>query len=107
MVFVSACFGAKDDAIDEERPWEVAGILTGLLRAGVPAAVGMRWKVGDSASRQLAEQYYANLFADMPPEKALQRARLGLLADNKVDWANPIISKRRGVRFSPHNAAND
>ncbi len=107
MVFVSACFGAKDAAIDEERPWEVAGILTGLLRAGVPAAVGMRWKVGDSASRQLAEQYYANLFGNMPLEKALQRARLGLLANNKVDWANPIISKRRDVRFSPHNAAND
>jgi len=95
LVFLSACeLGATAEA-QEGRPWEEEGVVDALMQAGVPATIGMRWKVGDGNSRKLAETFYTQLLGGEPIERALMIARQAV--ENEPDWANPVLTKRHGV----------
>jgi hypothetical protein len=95
FVFLSACQAGDAAAADDERPWEETGIVNGLLRKGVPAALGMRWNIGDVSARQLVTRFYTELVGGRPIEQAVLFARQDLQAS--VEWANPVFSKRHGV----------
>ncbi len=96
FVFLSACqAGDAAAAADDERPWEETGIINGLLRKGVPAALGMRWNIGDVSARQLVTRFYTELLEGSSIEQAVLSARRDLQAG--VEWANPVFSKRHGV----------
>lgn len=95
LVFLSACQVGETAERRASRPWEEAGIVDALTRAGVPATVGMRWQVGDQNSRKLAETFYTELLSGKPVERALMIARQAV--EDQPDWANPILTKRHGV----------
>ena len=95
FVFLSACQAGDAAVVDEKRPWEETGIVNGLLRKGVPAALGMRWDIGDRSARKLVTRFYTELLAGHPIEQALLFARQEL--QTGVEWANPVFSKRHGV----------
>ncbi len=95
FTFLSACQAGDTAVTDEERPWEETGIVNGLLRKGVPAALGMRWNIGDASAKQLVTQFYTELLAGRSIEQAVLSARRDLQAG--VEWANPVFSKRHGV----------
>jgi hypothetical protein len=95
LVFLSACEVGLTAEQAEARPWQEAGIVDALTRAGVPATVGMRWIVGDQNGRTLAQTFYTELLSGKPAERALMIARQAV--ENEPDWANPILTKRHGV----------
>jgi hypothetical protein len=95
LVFLSACQVGLTAEQADARPWEEAGIVDALTRAGVPATVGMRWNVGDQNSRKLAQTFYTELLNGKPAERALMIARQAM--QDEPDWANPILTKRHGV----------
>lgn len=94
LVFFSACELGGTAAQDPARPWEEAGIVDAMVDAGVPAAIGMQWKVGQDNSRKLVETFYGEL-PNTPPERALMIARQAI--QDQPDWVNPILTKRHGV----------
>jgi CHAT domain-containing protein len=96
LVFLSACEGAGE-AGEKTLPWQEAGLVDALIRAGVPATVGMRWIVGDVNSRQLVKRFYETLLGGDTLEHALMLARQKLGDAGQSDWANPILTKRHGV----------
>jgi hypothetical protein len=78
------------------RPWEEAGIVDALTRAGVPVSVGMRWIVGEQNGRKLTEIFYKELLSSgRSAEYALMVARQAV--GDQPDWANPILTKRHGI----------
>ncbi len=95
LVFLSACEVGLMVEQEASQPWKEAGIVDALTRAGVPAAVGMRWQVGDQNSHTLAQTFYTELLSGKPAERALMIARQAV--ENEPDWANPILTKRHGV----------
>lgn len=95
LVFLSACEVGLTAEQAKRRPWQEAGIVDALTRAGVPATVGMRWIVGDQNGRTLAQIFYTELLSGKPAERALTIARQAV--ENEPDWANPILTKRHGV----------
>jgi len=95
LVFLSACEVGLTDELPLSRPWEEAGVVDALTRAGVPATVGMRWRVGDQNSRKIAQTFYTELLGGKPAERALTFARQAVAGE--ADWANPILTKRHGV----------
>jgi hypothetical protein len=100
LVFLSACnVGVTEESV-RGRPWDEAGIVDAFTRAGVPAAIGMRWKIGEQNARTMTETFYEELSKGTPIEQALMFARqaVDMPADEDlVDWANPILTKRHGV----------
>lgn len=95
LVFLSACEGGETAEQAASRPWQEAGIVDALTRAGIPATVGMRWIVGDQNGRTLAQTFYTELLNGKPAERALMIARQAVA--DEPDWANPILTKRHGV----------
>lgn len=95
LVFLSACEVGRTAADDEERPWLEAGMVDALTRNGVPAAVGMRWEVGDQNGMAVAERFYEELLNGASPQKALMLARQAI--NDQPDWVNPILTKLHGV----------
>jgi len=95
LVFLSACQVGGEAEREESRPWQEAGIVDALTRAGVPATLGMRWNVGDENGRKLAQNFYTELLNGKSAEHALMLARQAVI--EQPDWANPILTKRRGV----------
>jgi hypothetical protein len=95
LVFLNACYLADEDQIDPARPWEEGGMVDGLVRNGVPAAVGMRWKMGDDNASKLIKRFYEELLRGQPIERALMWARQDLRQE--ADWVNPVLTKRHGV----------
>lgn len=98
LVVFSACAVGQAGAQDPQRPWEAAGVVTGLLRAGVPAALGMQWNIEDDAGKRLMESFYeALLSGGASVEQSLKLARQALHADDRADWANPILTKKHDM----------
>jgi hypothetical protein len=95
LVFLSACEVGLTDDLSESEPWEEAGIVDALIRAGVPAVIGMRWRVGARNNSKMVESFYTSLLGGEPSERALMFARQAIA--DEADWANPILTKRHGV----------
>jgi hypothetical protein len=96
LVFMSACEVGMPAEIAESQPWKEAGFVDAFARAGVPATVGMRWKIGNENSHEVARTFYKSLLQDgQPAEQALKIARQAV--GDQPDWANPILTKRHGL----------
>jgi hypothetical protein len=95
LVFLSACELGGTAEQDEDRPWEEDGLVDALMQSGIPAAIGMRWKIGDENGHKLALTFYKGLLSGQPIELALMNAREAV--EDEPDWANPVLTKRHGV----------
>ncbi len=99
LVMLTACeVGLTAPNVGQQkRPWLEAGIVDALVSSGVPAALGMRWEVGENNAMQITTTFYKQLFTGKPIsiQKALMAARQDI--PDQPDWANPILTKRHGV----------
>jgi len=95
LVFLSACELGGAAEQDKDRPWEEDGLVDALMQSGIPAAIGMRWRIGDENGRKLALTFYKGLLDGKPIELALMDAREAV--EDEPDWANPVLTKRHGV----------
>jgi CHAT domain-containing protein len=77
------------------RRHDFLGVSDALIRAGLPAALGLRWPVQDDSARLLAETFYKTLFVpDLPGlAQALFIARSELASRDRKDptWLSPIL----------------
>ena len=105
LVFLSACESARQEA-DPTHPF--VGLGPKLIRAGVPAVVGMQRRVPVSVARELTLEFYRSLVADGRVDVSLNRARLFLFDRKEVDWAIPVLFTRLrdGRLFVPGRLAN-
>jgi tetratricopeptide (TPR) repeat protein len=93
------------------------GTALELLKAGVAAAIAMRYEVGDDYARDLAEQFYKHLLADPAHhtvETALSLARGELArADDRtcgyqpVDHVTPLLFGQGQIAFRPEAKRSD
>lgn len=95
LVFLSACEVGLTAEQAVSQPWKEAGMVDALTRAGVPATVGMRWRVGAQNNQTMVRLFYTELLSGKSAERALMIARQAI--ENQADWANPILTKRHGV----------
>ena len=72
--------------------------------AGVRSVVSSLWKVDDTATAQLMQNFYRGLWiAGLHPAEALRKAQLQMLANSRqggrrADPSQPIISHHGDVR---------
>jgi len=104
LVFLAACQTAATGR--DGRPF--VGLAPKLVRAGVPAVVGMQDFVPMSVARQLTFDFYRSLAEHGLVDLALNEARLVMFDRHEVDWSIPVLFTRlRGGRlFSPKALAN-
>jgi hypothetical protein len=105
LVFLSACESARQEA-DPTHPF--VGLGPKLVKAGVPAVVGMQAPVPVEVNSQLAAEFYRNLLEHGVVDLALNQARLALFDRHDVDWAIPVLFSRLigGRLFVPNGLAN-
>ena len=99
LAVLSACSVGRTQgsALPNQRRWLEAGIVDALARSGVPATLGMRWKVGEQNALALTQAFYAALLGAPPRsvQQALMQARQAIR--DQADWVNPILTKLHGV----------
>ena len=89
FVFLSSC---------ESADWY---FVLHLVERMVPAVLGYRWPIGDSAARNFAERFYRHLFEDreanryleyafMKAKRDLHQAHLGITGARAM-WAAPLL----------------
>jgi hypothetical protein len=105
VVFLSACESARQEA-DSTHPF--VGLGPKLIRAGVPAVVGMQRPVPVMLARELTLEFYRSLVTHGKVDVALNRARLFLFDRDEADWAIPVLFTRLrdGRLFVPSRLAN-
>ncbi len=97
LVFLSACRGSQ--TAPRSGLGDYNGILEALARGGVPAVVGYRWDLADSAALALAANFYRFLIRTFSPEEALFKARWEAAQEtgeensgrNDPTWLSPIL----------------
>lgn len=85
MVVLSACDTARGKSISGEG---VVGLTWALFVAGAPTQVVSQWKVDDSATALLMQEFYTRLKAGQNKDAALRAASLQLQGDEK--YAHPF-----------------
>jgi hypothetical protein len=88
LVVLNSCEGARTSATDSYK-----GIAQNLLQqAGIPAIIGMQYKISDPAAITFAREFYNGLASGLPVEAALSHSRLAIYTDdNDVEWATPVL----------------
>lgn len=62
----------------------IVGMARAFLYAGAPSLVVSLWPVNDASTAELMQNFYRNLRAGMPKNRALQQARVQLI--HAKDW---------------------
>lgn len=90
-VFLNACWTAKAGL---GSPF--AGVATALVRAGVPAVLGMQFEISDPAAREFSRAVYQGLAAGESVDAAVVEGRLAVRrrAPQTFEWATPALFLR-------------
>jgi CHAT domain-containing protein len=92
MVVLSACNTGSGKVTHAEG---VSSLGTAFLSAGSSSVVVSLWKVSDSSTSLLMQQFYKNLLSGVPKNKALADARKYLFSQGKSHpfyWAPFVLS---------------
>jgi|GEM_PF-5483215 len=73
LVVLAACEGAQRDAVNA---W--SGVAPALIRAGIPAIVGMQYSISNANATQFSDLFYTALTQGAGVDKALYEARLAM-----------------------------
>ncbi|MEH1800051.1 MAG: CHAT domain-containing tetratricopeptide repeat protein [Nostoc sp.] len=79
LITLSAC----QTAVDTNNGEGIAGVAYIFERAGAKAVMASLWAVEDEATQELMVDFYHNLKDGMTKGKALQQAKLKLIADHR------------------------
>ncbi len=90
-VFLNACWTAK---AGRENPF--SGVATALVRAGVPAVLGMQFEISDPAARVFSRAVYQRLAAGDSIDAAVVDGRLAVRREipQTFEWATPALFLR-------------
>ncbi len=90
-VFLNACWTAKSG---HGSPF--SGVATALVRAGVPAVLGMQFEISDAAARVFSRAVYRRLAAGDSVDAAVVDGRLAVRRDipQTFEWATPALFLR-------------
>ena len=82
---------------DHTHPW--TGVAPALVRAGIPAVVGMQFRIFDESTITFARHLYHALLRGQPIDAAVTAGRLAILAragEDDRDWGVPVLYMRSG-----------
>jgi len=99
LAVLTACETGQRDAANA---W--AGVATALTRAGIPAVVGMQFRIRDGNAVTFSRAFYRALAAGQSVDGAVSDGRLAVFAstgDDERDWGVPVLYLRaqEGVLF--------
>lgn len=99
LAVLTACEAGQRDAVSA---W--AGVVTALTRAGIPAVVGMQFRIRDANAVAFSRAFYRALAAGEPIDSATVDGRLAVFNrrdDDERDWGVPVLYLRadEGVLF--------
>lgn len=102
LVVLGACEGGRRDGVNA---W--TGVAPALTRAGIPAVVGMQYKIADTSAIAFSRNFYRALAAHQSIDEAVTAGRLAILTrsseENEFDWAVPVLYLRadeeKGILF--------
>lgn len=99
LAVLTACEVGQRDAASA---W--AGVVTALTHAGIPAVVGMQFRIRDTNALAFSRAFYRALAAGQPIDAAVADGRLAIFSrgdDNERDWGVPVLYLRAidGVLF--------
>lgn len=99
LAVLTACEAGQRDAVSA---W--AGVVTALTRAGIPAVVGMQFRIRDANAVAFSRAFYRALAAGEPIDSAVVDGRLAVFNrrdDDERDWGVPVLYLRAddGVLF--------
>ncbi len=99
LAVLGACEGGRRDG---QNAW--TGVTPALMRAGIPAAVGMQDTIRDDNAIAFSRQFYTALAEGEPVDAAVTDGRLAILnrgGDDERDWGVPVLYLRaeEGVLF--------
>lgn len=106
VAVLGACESGRRDGVNT---W--SGIAPALIERGVPAVVGMQYKVLDSRAIAFSRMFYTALAGGLSVDEAVAAGRQAMLAasgKHDLDWGVPVLYMRApdGVIF-PELAARD
>lgn len=94
LAVLGACESGRRDAAN---PW--SGVVAALVHtAGLPAVVGMQFRIGDAAAVRFSRKLYELLADGFPIEEAVTAGRLAiaLTATSPREWGVPVLYLRAG-----------
>jgi hypothetical protein len=102
LVVLGACEAGRRDGVNA---W--TGVVPALTRAGIPAVVGMQYKIYDKNAIAFSRNFYRALAAHQSIDEAVTAGRLSILTrsleENERDWGVPVLYLRadeeRGILF--------
>ena len=101
LVVLGACEGGRRDGVNA---W--TGVVPALTRAGIPAVIGMQYKIADKSAIAFSRNFYRTLAAHQSIDEAVTAGRLAILtrsSEDEFDWAVPVLYLRadeeQGILF--------
>jgi hypothetical protein len=104
LIFLNACRTAQAGA---GAPY--LGVATALLRAGVPAVLGMQFPISDPAALALSRAFYRRIARGDTIDAAVTEGRKAIrrLSQGNTEWGTPVLFERlaSGRLVEPANAS--
>ena len=93
LVLLNSCEGARTSRSDR-----FAGVAASLVAQGVPAAIGMQYRIDDDAAALFGTEFLTQLAGAGSVDEALTEARMAVFAAcNAYEWATPVLLSRVGI----------
>lgn len=111
LVVLNCC---NSEAIDPEADATLTGVAPFLMQLGIPAVVGMRYRIGNSAATTFAAAFYQQLFSpkaagrvDLALDEARNHLRLQVNECGDRAFITPVLHVMRGAErlFAPREGA--
>jgi hypothetical protein len=94
LAVLSAC---QTGTRDQTHPW--TGVAPALVRAGIPAVIGMQFRIFDESTIAFTRHFYHALLRGQTIDAAVTAGRLAILArtgEDDRDWGVPVLYMRTG-----------
>jgi CHAT domain len=114
LVVLGACETGRRD---EQNAW--SGVVTSLMRAGIPATVAMQYKIKDENAIKFSQSFYKALAVGLPLDQAVSSGRIAVfnycesLKEEQQrqsfwrDWGVPVLYCRSKENFVLPAAMDD
>lgn len=91
LAVLGACEAGKSDGVNA---W--SGVAAALTREGIPAVVGMQFRVLDDNARYFSRAFYRAIAEGQPIDTAVSLGRLAIYNRNDLDrdWGVPVLYLR-------------
>jgi len=90
LAIFNSCEAARSSQHDR-----FAGVATSLVAQGVPAAVGMQFRIEDRVAASFGSTFLSHTITERSIDRGLTAARSMIFASpNDVEWGTPVLTSR-------------